>query len=65
MTPNDKKRRGLFLTIGLFILPIQLVINHFYGGITVKSFIVILVGWLISIGTVSYTHLTLPTTSRV
>ena len=40
MTPNDKKRRGLFLTIGLFILPIQLVINHFYGGITVKSFIV-------------------------
>ena len=50
MTPNDKKRRGLFLTIGLFILPIQLVSNHFYGGITVKSFIVILVGWLISIG---------------
>lgn len=50
MTPNDKKRRGLFLTIGLFILPFQLVINHFYGGITVKSFIVILVGWLISIG---------------
>ena len=50
MTPNDKKRRGLFLTIGLFILPIQLVINHFYGGITVKSFIEILVGWLISIG---------------
>lgn len=32
MTPNDKKRRGLFLTIGLFILPFQLVINHFYGG---------------------------------
>lgn len=49
MTPNDKKRRGLFLTIGLFILPFQLVINHFYGGITVKSFIVILFGWLISI----------------
>ena len=49
MTPNEKKRRCLFLTIGLFILPIQLVINHFYGGITVKSFIVILVGWLISI----------------
>ena len=49
MTPNDKKRRGLFLTIGLFILPFQLVIN-FYGGITVNSFIVILVGWLISIG---------------
>ena len=49
MTPNDKKRRGLFLTIGLFILPNQLVINHIYGGITVKSFIVILGGWLSSI----------------
>ena len=50
MTPNDKKRRGLFLTIGLFILQIQLVLNHFYGGITVKSFIVLMVGWLIRIG---------------
>lgn len=50
MTRNDKKRRGLFLAIGLTILPFQLVINHFYGGITVKSFGVILIGWLISIG---------------
>ena len=50
MTPNDKKRRGLFQTIGLFIQQIHQVINLFYGGITVKSFIVILFGWLISIG---------------
>lgn len=50
MTRNDKKRRGLFWTIGLLILPFQLAINHFYGGITVKSLIVILIGWLISIG---------------
>lgn len=50
MTQNDKKKRGLFCTIGLLILPFQLTINHFYGGITVKSLIVILIGWLISIG---------------
>lgn len=40
----------MFWTIGLLILPFQLAINHFYGGITVKSLIVILIGWLISIG---------------
>ena len=50
MTPNDKKTKRSVSDDRVFILPIQLVINHFYGGITVKSFIVILVGWLISIG---------------
>lgn len=49
MILNDKQRRRLILAIGLFILPFQLAVNHFCGGITIKSLIVILIGWVISL----------------
>ena len=50
MMQIEKHRKRIILVISLFILLLQLVINHFYGGITLKSLIVILIGWGISIG---------------
>lgn len=46
----ERNRKRIILIISLFILLLQLVINHLYGGITWKSLAVILAGWGISIG---------------
>lgn len=45
----EKKHKRNILVISLFILLLQLIVNHLYGGITMKSLIIISVGWFISI----------------
>lgn len=45
----EKNKKFLIPVISLFILILQLGVNHVYGGITVKSLIVILIGWVITI----------------
>lgn len=50
MIKIEKNRKRIILVISLFLLLLQLVINHLYGGITFKSLTAILIGWGISIG---------------
>lgn len=45
----EKNRKRIIFFISLFILLLQLLVNHVCGGITLKSLLLILVCWGISI----------------
>ncbi len=45
----EKNRKLIIFFISLFILLLQLLVNHVCGGITLKSLLLILACWGISI----------------
>lgn len=50
-----RNKKFVLLAISLFILILQFVVNHVYGGITLKSFLLILTGWFITVALLAIT----------
>lgn len=48
MRSIEKNRKRIIRVVSLFILLLQLAVNHVYGGITLESLVVVLIGWGIS-----------------
>lgn len=50
-TDKSKQKKSIrFRIAATLLLPFQLVINQCYGGITLQSFFLIVIGWLITMG---------------